>query len=74
MTHTALPAFAPPLTDTLFSWMRSIRPSRTPVAPATPDETRARRDFIIDMLDEKATALASEADVQTMMLIYPCRF
>lgn len=74
MTHTALPALAPSFTDALASWMSSFRRPRTPFTPATPDEIRARRDFIRDRLDENATALASETDVQTMMLIYPCRF
>ena len=74
MTHTALPALAPSFTDTLASWIGSFRKPRAPAAPATPDENRARRDFIRDRLDDNSAALASETDVQTMMLIYPCRF
>lgn len=74
MTHTAFPALAPSFTGTLASWMSSFRQPRTPVASPSPDETRARREFIRDMLDENTAALASETDVQTMMLVYPGRF
>lgn len=74
MTTQTLPALAPSFTDTLASWMRSIRIPRTKSQPATADETRARRDFICDMLDENTAALASETDIHTMMLVYPCRF
>ena len=74
MTTQTLPALAPALKDTLASWMRSIRIPRTKSQPATADETRARRDFICDMLDQNTAALASETDIHTMMLVYPCRF
>lgn len=37
-------------------------------------DTRARRDFLCDMLDRNSDAFRSEADIHFMMSVYPGRF
>ena len=37
-------------------------------------ETRARRDFILEMMDAHPEAFQHEMDFQTMMGFYPSRF
>lgn len=74
MTTQAIPTFRLSLGETFTAWLKSLRSVETPATRVTPDETRARRDFVCEMLDRHPDAMTSETDVQTMMLIYPCRF
>lgn len=46
----------------------------SPTFKPTPDELRAERDFINEMLDNNPDAFSSELDVQCMMHMYPGRF
>ena len=74
MTTQDFPATLPSLAETLSHWLKSFRCTDIPATRVTPDETRARRDFIREMLDRHPDALTSETEVQTMMLVYPGRF
>lgn len=74
MTTQAIPAFLPTLGETFTTWLKSFRTVDAPASRVTPDETRARRDFVCEMMDGRPDALTSETDVQSMMLVYPCRF
>lgn len=60
--------------DMFTAWLGTFRNTDTRPSKVTPAETSARRDFICEMLDQNTAAFASETDVQTMMLVYPCRF
>ena len=46
--------------------------ARHTARPSTDDG--ARRDFVLDKLRENGDAFRSEADIQCMMSVYPCRF
>lgn len=74
MATQAIPAGPPRLLGVVSSWLGSLANSDPDDFPVTPDETRARRDFVHEMLDRGGAAIASETDIQTMMLVYPCRF
>ena len=43
-------------------------------AECNEDENRARRTFILDMMDAYPEAFQNEYDCQTMMAFYPSRF
>lgn len=62
------------LGDMVTAWLRSLRHIDARPPRALEEDTRARRDFICDMLRESPGAFVSETDVQTMMQVYPCRF
>lgn len=70
-TFTAAPIS---LGDMFTTWLRDFRSTDVRETRVTPEETRARRDFISEMLETNPGALTSETDMQTMMLVYPCRF
>ncbi len=38
------------------------------------DASRARRDFILEMMEAHPDAFQHEIDIQTMMNVYPSRF
>lgn len=40
----------------------------------SPDDARARREFIWEMISRNPDAFSSDADVQSMMGMYPGRF
>ncbi|MDE4100057.1 hypothetical protein [Phaeobacter gallaeciensis] len=40
----------------------------------SPDEARARREFIREIISRNPDAFSSDADVQSMMATYPDRF
>lgn len=40
----------------------------------SPDDARARREFIWEMMSRNPDAFSSDADVQSMMGMYPGRF
>ncbi len=74
MTSQALTAAPMSFGDMFNAWLRTFRSTDTRAPKVTPQETSARRDFICEMLDQNTAAFSSETDVQTMMLVYPCRF
>lgn len=74
MTTQALQVTHPALGETITSWLKAFRHVDSPASRVTPDETRARRDFVCEMLDRNAGAMTCESDVQSMALVYPCRF
>lgn len=74
MTTHAIAARLPSLGEIATSWLKSLRHSDIAASRVTPDETRARRDFVCEMMDRPSGGMISETDVQTMMLVYPCRF
>jgi hypothetical protein len=41
---------------------------------ASREDSRARRDFILEMLDRNPDAFQSELDVQNMARLYRCKF
>lgn len=43
-------------------------------APVDPDDARARRDFVLEMIARNPDAFSSDLDVQAMMLHYPGQF
>lgn len=47
--------------------------SRTSMSASSSEETRARRDFVSDVIAKNPEAFSSELDVQTMMLFYSDR-
>ncbi|ANT60968.1 hypothetical protein AYJ57_11705 [Salipiger sp. CCB-MM3] len=47
---------------------------RTRVERTSPDDARARREFIWEMMSRNPDAFSSDADVQSMMGMYPGRF
>lgn len=51
-----------------------LLPHGGPVSDAEQAEARARRDFILEMMERHPSAFASEHDVQSMMRLYPDRF
>ncbi len=71
MTQLALPARS---FDPLGVIARLFRKPSTPAAMPDPDQSRARRAFVIDRLDNNPDAFASEYDVQAMMALYPRAF
>lgn len=74
MTTQAIPALSSSLGEIFTAWLKSLRHVDAPAARVTPDETRARRDFIREMLDRHPGAMTSDTDVQAMMQVYPGRF
>jgi hypothetical protein len=64
---------SPALLDVIAAWIdRAAAPRASADAP--PGADRARRDFMLGMLDDHPDAFCSEADVQCMMHLYPGRF
>jgi hypothetical protein len=53
---------------------RSVSRERRPDTGASPEESRARREFVQDMLTRNPDAFTSDLDVQSMMLCYPDRY
>lgn len=43
-------------------------------APVDPDDARARRDFVLEMIARNPDAFSSDLDVQVMMQHYPGQF
>ena len=58
-----------PFRDFLASFLASAKKQ-----PDIEEESRARRDFILDMMHEHPEAFQSELDIQNMMRICPSRF
>lgn len=61
------PGFGPALLGTLFR-PRPVSP------PCGADDTRARLDFVREMLNRHPEAFASEHDVRSMMMLFPQHF
>ena len=74
MTTQAFQVTHPALGEMITSWLKAFRHVDTPAPGNTPDEMRARRDFVCEMLDRNAGAMTCETDVQSMALVYPGRF
>ena len=68
-TPAALPVA--PLTETVLTWFRGALPDS---APASPEECRARRAFVSEMLERSPEAFAGGQDVATAMALFPDRF
>lgn len=47
---------------------------RGTIAPDSPEDARARRQFIQDVIAAQPDAFQSEADVQCMLHLYPGKF
>lgn len=56
------------------SWRRSHRRERTSAADVSPEDTRARREFLLEVLSRNPDGFSSEMDLQGMMLFYGGRF
>lgn len=65
---------APQFGSALLRCFSRLLPGRGPVPDADRDDSRARRDFLMDMLDRNPDAFASEHDVQSMIRLYPGHF
>ena len=71
MTTLASPLFG------LTEWLRfsgTAHPATPPASEAEQDADRARRDFVLEMLDLHPEAFASDHSVQSMMSLYRERF
>ncbi|MCV2874128.1 hypothetical protein OEZ71_17660 [Defluviimonas sp. WL0050] len=67
---------ASPLFD-FAGWLRfssTARPATPPATEAEQDADRARRDFVLEMLDRHPEAFASDHSVQSMLSLYRERF
>ena len=55
---------------------KTLVPSRNCATPPedTQEDSRAERDFILEMLDRNPDAFQSEMDVQAMAHFYRCKF
>lgn len=54
---------------------RAFGPTPRPQPDETlADQTRARRDFLREVITRNPDAFSSEADIQAMMSLYPGRF
>ncbi|NDW02713.1 hypothetical protein [Salipiger sp. PrR002] len=56
------------------SWLRAGPDARSDVADLSADETRARRDFVNEMMQRCPEAFSSDLDVQSMMFYISRRF
>lgn len=73
MTLTATPTRPITALDPPLGMFRGRKVSRKAV-PDDADQTRARYDFLMEKLDGKPEAFASEYDVQTLMALCPPAF
>jgi hypothetical protein len=69
MSYTAFPDRLPALLRGAFTRLR-----RRVAAPERPEDARARRAFVQDMLNRNPGAFSSELDVQFMMQHFPRSF
>ncbi|OYX44497.1 MAG: hypothetical protein B7Z02_05190 [Rhodobacterales bacterium 32-67-9] len=74
MMSITSPRFRLPEWPSLSGLLRRVLPSFPPINDADADADRARRDFVLDMLDRHPEAFASEFDVQGMLSLYRDRF
>lgn len=54
--------------------LAGLLPDLAPQSEQDPDDPRARRAFLMEMLDRNPGVFASEHDVQAMMRLNPDRF
>jgi hypothetical protein len=73
---SSLPLSRPGILDRLVlpSWRRSDSRRRSITSETSPDDARARREFVQVMLTRNPDAFSSDLDVQTIMQLYPGRF
>jgi len=58
----------------LFRFTTSDPRAQSGDAARSTTEDQARRDFVLEMMQEHPEAFQHEQDVQSMMLFYPSRF
>jgi hypothetical protein len=73
MTTLAPTLSLSPISRLLALWP-AARTAAAPKPPVTADDTRARADFILDMLDRSPSAFGAESDVYGMMSLYGGRY
>jgi hypothetical protein len=74
MTDMTLPAAAPRFSEGVLALLARLVFPRPAKPDPEPDDSRDRRDFVLEMMDGCPHAFASELDVQCMMHLYPGRY
>ena len=66
----------PAISKRFEDFWETLVPSRDCATPPndSQEDSRAARDFVLEMLDRNPDAFRSELDVQNMARLYRCRF
>ncbi len=73
---TSLTLSRPTIWRSFQDFWKTLVPSKDYATPSddSQEDSRARRDFVLEMLDRNPDSFQSELDIQNMARLYRCKF